>query len=86
MLASGRSADVFDLGDGSVLRRYRTDRDCAPEAALMTWLEAGIPVPKVRSASGRDLVMERIPGVTMLEDLEACPWKVFSHIRTLANL
>ena len=87
LLASGRAADVFDLGDGSVLRRYRTDRDCAPEATLMTWLyEAGIPVPRVRSASGRDIVMERIPGVTMLEDLEARPWKVVSHIRTLANL
>lgn len=86
-LASGRAADVFDLGDGTVLRRYRTERDCEPEARLMTWLsDAGIPVPTVHRAAGRDLVMEHIPGATMLEDLAARPWMVVGHIRTLVDL
>jgi RIO-like serine/threonine protein kinase len=87
LLASGRAADVFDQGDGTVLRRYRTDHDCGPEAELMSWLrKVGFLVPAVKGASGRDIIMELIAGPTMLGDLEARPWMVASHIRTLANL
>ena len=87
LLASGRAADVFDQGDGMVLRRYRTDRDCGFEAEVMTWLRvAGFPVPEVRDATGRDLLMERIAGPTMLADLNARPWMAVSHMRTLANI
>ena len=32
LLATGRAAEVFDLGDGTVLRRYRVDHDTALEA------------------------------------------------------
>ncbi len=68
--ANGRAADLFDLGDGTVLRRYRTARDSASEARLMQWLfEAGYPVPRVHRSNGPDLVMDRIDGPTMLEDL-----------------
>jgi aminoglycoside phosphotransferase (APT) family kinase protein len=78
---------VFDLGDGTVLRRYRHDHDSAPEAAAMRFLAAqGYPVPAVTSVDGRDLVMERIDGPTMLDDLGARPWTVVRHARTLARL
>lgn len=86
-LASGRAADVFDQGDGTVLRRYRTEHNTEPEARLMSWLhESGYPVPVVHHSGGRDIVMERISGPTMLEDLERRPWSLVVHTNTLARL
>lgn len=83
----GRAADVYDQGDGTVLRRYRTDHDCAVEGRIMTWLSGqGVRVPHVQTASGRDIVMELIEGPTMMEDLEARPWMLGSHARLLARL
>jgi tRNA A-37 threonylcarbamoyl transferase component Bud32 len=67
LLAAGRDADVFDLGDGRVLRRFRYDGDVTAEAALMVRLrEGGFPVPEVYEAAGADLVMERVPGPTLV--------------------
>jgi aminoglycoside phosphotransferase (APT) family kinase protein len=87
LLATGRAADVYDLGDGTVLRRYRFDHDSGPEAQAMRFLAAqGYPVPEVAAVDGADLVMERVDGSTMLEDLQARPWMVVAHARTLANL
>lgn len=86
-IASGRAAEVFDLGDGTVLRRYRRDHDVEREARLMRWLaDAGVRVPAVHAAEGRDLVMERIEGPTMLEDLEHRPWMILRQGRLLAEL
>lgn len=87
LIASGRAADVFDIGGGRVLRRYKADNSCEAEARLMVWLsEQGVRVPVVESANGRDLVMERIYGPTMLDDLAARPWKLVAHMRLLASL
>jgi hypothetical protein len=70
LIASGRAADVFDLGDGTVLRRYRSVHDSGPEGRLMGWLAAsGVPVPVVHRAAGRDLVMDHVRGPSMLDDL-----------------
>jgi aminoglycoside phosphotransferase (APT) family kinase protein len=87
LLASGRAADVYDLGDGTVLRRYRTDRDCADEARLMIWLDTqDVAVPTVHHAAGRDIVMDLVEGPTMVEDLGARPWRVVRHARELARI
>lgn len=87
LLASGRDADVFDLGDGTVLRRSRTGLDVEREAAAMRWLATqGISVPAVHRAEGADLVMDRVEGPTMLEDLDRRPWKLPAHARLLADL
>ena len=87
LIASGRSADVFDQGDGTVLRRYRIEHDTELEARVMIWLrDEGVPVPEVHTASHLDLVMDRISGPTMLEDLERRPWMMLAHARTLAAL
>ena len=92
LLASGRAADVFDLGDGKVLRRYRPRAtgaalDAEPESRAMAHVrERGYPVPKVHEVDGADLVMDLVEGPTMLEALEAAPWKVVWHARVLARL
>ncbi len=85
--ARGRAADVHAYGDHLVLRRYRTDHNCIYEAAMMQYAEVrGYPVPHVEFVQGRDLVMERLDGHTMLDDFEKRPWKVFAHTATLARL
>ena len=77
LIGSGRSADVYALGDGRVVRRFRTPYDAQPEAELMRHLAAaGYPVPAVYDADGPDLVMERLDGRDMLADLGRRPWLV----------
>jgi len=88
LIASGRAADVYDLGDGTVLRRYRDAQpDLELEARIMTFVaDRGYPVPAVHSAEGADLVMDRIEGPTMFERIEAAPWKALWYARVLARL
>jgi aminoglycoside phosphotransferase (APT) family kinase protein len=86
-LASGRDADVYDLGDGRVVRRYRGDKTAEAEAATMRFVrERGYPVPTVHAVRGRDMVLDRVDGPTMLTDLARRPWMVWRHGRTLAVL
>ncbi|MFK8023098.1 MAG: phosphotransferase [Ilumatobacter sp.] len=88
LIASGSAADVFDLGDGTVLRRYREVRPGIDiEAALMRHLtETGFPVPTVHRVDGCDLVMDRIDGPTMMEALESAPSTIVWRARQLARL
>jgi aminoglycoside phosphotransferase (APT) family kinase protein len=87
LIGSGRAADVYALGNGQVLRRYKTAHSCAGEAELMSYLrEAGYPVPEVFAVDGPDLVMQRLDGRDMLADLASRPWRVAAHARTLARL
>jgi len=87
LVGTGRAADVYDIGDGRVLRRYRTDHDSTIEAAAMraAWT-AGYPVPEVYDAAGRDLVMERLEGPTMLKSLGGRPWRFGRFADQLAEL
>ena len=72
LLASGRDADVFALDAHRVLRRYRDGGDSEPEAAVMAYVRGlGFPAPAVLRARGRDLVLERLHGETMLAALMA---------------
>jgi aminoglycoside phosphotransferase (APT) family kinase protein len=89
LLAQGRAADVFEAGPGRVLRRYREGEggDVADEAEVMEHARRnGFPVPEVFEASGRCLVLERIEGPTMMNDLAARPWRVRGHGATLGQL
>ena len=53
LLGTGRTADVFDVGGGRVLRRYRDGTDATHEAEVMQWVRAqGVPVPEVFEADG----------------------------------
>ncbi len=66
-LASGRTADVYAVGDDRVLRRYRDGSSAEDEAAVMAYVGGlGYPVPTVFQVDGPDIVMERIDGPTMV--------------------
>ena len=87
LIATGRAADVYAFGDELVLRRYRSDHFSLYEAAAMQHLAAhGYPVPHVVEVCGRDLVMERLDGPTMLKDVERHPWRLPRHSATIADL
>ncbi len=87
LIGSGRAADVYAIGAGRVLRRYRAPFDVQAEAEMMRHLgQARYPVPAVYDAAGSDLVMERLDGRDMLADVSRRPWLVRRHARTLAHL
>ncbi|MFD7716212.1 phosphotransferase [Streptomyces sp. NPDC059814] len=74
LLGTGRSADVYELDEEWVLRRYRVGLDATREMPVMSYLSAsGYPVPRLGplpvSAGPGDLVLERLTGPTMLESL-----------------
>lgn len=71
LIGQGRAARVYDLGNGTVLRRYRNlSHDATHEAEVMRFAARfGVPVPVVRHARGPDLVMDRLDGRTMMADL-----------------
>jgi aminoglycoside phosphotransferase (APT) family kinase protein len=52
--------------------------------------EAGIPSPEageILSVDGRrGLIYERLEGISMLQDMNARPWRLFKHARSLAEL
>ena len=68
LVGAGRNADVYDVGGGRVLRRYRDGRDAAAvdrEARVMAHARAhGVPVPEVFdvSRSTATSLMERAVG------------------------
>jgi aminoglycoside phosphotransferase (APT) family kinase protein len=90
LVGAGRNADVYDVGGGRVLRRYRDGRDAAAvdrEAQVMAHARAhGVPVPEVFDVSGSDIVMERATGPTMLDVLARRPWTLRRQARLLARL
>jgi aminoglycoside phosphotransferase (APT) family kinase protein len=90
LVGAGRNADVYDIGGGRVLRRYRDGRDAAAverEARVMAHARAhGVPVPQVFEVAGSDIVMERATGPTMLDVLGRRPWTLRRQARLLARL
>jgi aminoglycoside phosphotransferase (APT) family kinase protein len=90
LVGAGRNADVYDIGGGRVLRRYRDGRDADAverEAKVMMHARAyGVPVPEVFEVTGSDIVMERATGPTMLDVLGRRPWTVRKQARLLARL
>ena len=90
LIGAGRSADVYDAGNGRVLRRYRDGRPAvwvAREAEVMRHARAhGAPVREVFDVSGADIVMARAAGPTMVDVLIWRPWTVGAQARLLARL
>jgi len=87
VIARGRDAEIVDLGGGRILRRFSRPRPLEAEAVLMRYVrETGYPVPNVFDVHGGGMVLERVDGPTMLDDLAAHPWRVQRYARTLATL
>jgi aminoglycoside phosphotransferase (APT) family kinase protein len=87
VLAEGRASEVIDLGDGTVLRRSKHGTDYAREATILEQARAaGLAVPRVHRVEGPEMVLERIDGPTMLDDLVRRPWRLPAHARLLAEL
>lgn len=88
-MAVGRACDVFEYGDRAVLRRYRPGEPCdtAREAAVMRIAAAGgVPVPEVIEVQSDALILERIDGPTMLEEIQRQPWRFISFGRELGRV
>jgi aminoglycoside phosphotransferase (APT) family kinase protein len=88
LIAAGRSAEIFEYGDGKALRRLRGGRAVvAHEPIVMRALrEAGYPVPAVYEVDGGDMVMERVAGVDRVKDIERRPWRARRYGTMLADL
>jgi aminoglycoside phosphotransferase (APT) family kinase protein len=88
LLAEGRSARVYLIEDGWLLRRFRDQRqDVTTEATVLRWAARhGVPVPAVREAAGPDLVIEHVHGPSMLTALLDDPSSGSGYGRTLAEL
>jgi Phosphotransferase enzyme family len=88
LLASGRYSDVYALDGDRVLHRTREAAGRQPwEADVMRLARAhGVPVPEVLDVDGLDMIMARVHGPTMLEDLPRRPWRLRAHARTLVEL
>ena len=83
-LKQGRASQVTDLGDGTVLR---VGGDPEHEARIMGLVySSGLQVPRVHEVRPDSLVLERISGGTMSEDLRRRPWMARRHMATLAVL
>jgi tRNA A-37 threonylcarbamoyl transferase component Bud32 len=91
-LGEGREAELFDLGEGHVLRLYRSDKaegEVRYQANLLQQIgNLGVRVPRVFevvSTTGRPgIVMERLDGPDLLTDVARRPWRVL-HIGALCG-
>jgi aminoglycoside phosphotransferase (APT) family kinase protein len=87
LIAAGRASEIFDLGDGRVLRRFRAGGDSEREALVMRHARRrGYPVPRVVEVTPDAIVMERVEGNTMLGELRRRPWTVRRSAAVLARL
>jgi aminoglycoside phosphotransferase (APT) family kinase protein len=88
LLAHGCDNDVFSIGRGRVLRRYRDpSRSVDTEAEVMDYARRhGVPVPEVFDADGTDLVMEQIDGPTLGMVFAGAPWRMATLARQLAEI
>lgn len=87
LLASGRESDIYDLGGGRVLRRYKVSGNPEREAAVIEHARAkGFPVPRVHDVREGELVLERIDGRSLAADMTRRPWRLRAHARLLADL
>lgn len=48
--------------------------------------QAGYPVPAIREVSGPDMVVARVAGRTMSDDLTRRPWRLSAHAKLLGDL
>jgi Ser/Thr protein kinase RdoA (MazF antagonist) len=94
LLGRGRLAEVFEWGDGQVLKLFASDRSksAVDEEARIGRLvhEAGVPTPatgEVVELEGRlGIVYERVHGASMLSLMPKQPWRLVRYAHALAAL
>jgi aminoglycoside phosphotransferase (APT) family kinase protein len=89
LLASGRDGDIFEFGPGLVLRRAKSGRVIEGEARIIEYArEHGYPVPKIHEvrAGGTEIVMDRVDGPMMADEIAREPWNLARYGRELADL
>lgn len=89
LLASGRDGDIFEFGPGRVLRRAKSGRVIEEEARTIAYArEHGYPVPEIYDvlSGGTEIVMERIVGPMMMDEMLRQPWKMGRYCSQLADL
>lgn len=89
LLAQGRACDVFVVDDRTVLRRARSGASLEREATLMRHVrDHGFPCPAVIDASGADMVLERLDGLTLTAHLvgDTATMEVDAGARLVAEL
>jgi uncharacterized protein (TIGR02172 family) len=93
-VAQGRTAEVYAWDDNHVLKLYRDwwpSSSVEDEATIARAVHsAGVPSPaagEIIEVNGRlGLIYERIEGISMLRDMNAHPWTIIAHARSLADL
>ena len=87
LIAAGRASEVFDLGDGTVLRRFKSGGHPEREALVMRHARSyGYPVPEVLAIADDALVLEKIEGPTMWQVAADQPSTVEAQAVLLAQL
>lgn len=86
-LAEGRDSEIFEHGTGRVLRVARDGRSLVAEAEIMRYVRAhGYPCPEVHDAGDGYLVMERLDGPTLMEQVGKPPFPLRRAGHLLADL
>ncbi len=87
LIAEGRASEIFDLGGGRVLRRFKAGGNPEREARVMEHARRhAYPVPEVHEVRADALVLELVEGPTMAADGLANPATMDAHAETLAEL
>jgi Ser/Thr protein kinase RdoA (MazF antagonist) len=87
LIAAGRASEILDLGDGRVLRRFKAGGDPQREALVMRHAGGhGYPVPRVLDLTANALVLERIEGPTMAEQITTDASTLATNASLLARL
>jgi Ser/Thr protein kinase RdoA (MazF antagonist) len=93
-IALGRTAEIYDWGNGQILKLFFDWQDLesiAYEQRMNRAVHAsGLPVPapgEIVQVNGRNgLIYERVDGVNMWETLAQRPWRLFEFARQTAGL
>ncbi len=93
-IATGRSAEIYEWGEGQVLKLFLASVPvewAKAEASIGRMVHAaGLPVPAVGEiveVAGRPgIVLERLVGPSLLDVMSARPWAVFHFAGRLARL
>ena len=87
LLGMGRDSEMRAYGP-HIIRVSLRGRDVSHEAEAMQHVRHyGFPAPKViEQPDDHSVVMERLSGPTMLDELAAKPWLVPRHVKGLARL